>query len=674
MSPKALQTAKLSPHKLSVGLRRYFYSGWAFLIPYFAAYALYAWLKWPTNPIGTDAQIIEGPFEYIENSSASLQPPCLLHVYWTLHFAHLLLGVLALWGYRRFSDVQLSFSFHLQRFAPWFCLTLIFGIPGIYLEYPGDTWAHYARINEWGVTDWVTQHSTWTKSSYFLAYTLSTEIAFLGKLTNLNTFYTGCCLLLCWQYYRLARTANLKRNSATIFVLLLSVLLGNNTFGFFRYYGISSSIFSQIGAVAICRIVLAHLIPLGIRQISFNVNYLRDFIVKLFIPVSLLFGIISINHIQGLGIAILSVAAIGAWNLSQMKSIVVWISIFCLIGFNLAAVGLRSGTEPLASIVSMATWFNHWYGFNLFSPSTQAFVRTAEIVGFIGSLNLVAGVLLIRRNHIIAWLTLFPLFALAMPMVAVPLASLLSHHNADSENILTFHRMLFAIPPGLALVAFTTYILDSRKYRDRYRSKTTNQPLTPVGGLSSLSLKLRTNLSMLVVILALLILVVTPPAWPSYNRLYHTLVRTPDDLNLQLSLDKISAISPGIPRPSSSQSLAIAQQVYASRDGTDDHSDGNFRVISYGKANSELTHDPLEFLKHFPHSIIIPSSGTELFTPASQIGSISRHWLPQRTAIARMGGPEILNAAAKLGYEASTAGTITIYLHTSSFIPSQTGQ
>ena len=28
----------------------YFRSGWAFLIPYLAAYLLYAWLKWPVNP------------------------------------------------------------------------------------------------------------------------------------------------------------------------------------------------------------------------------------------------------------------------------------------------------------------------------------------------------------------------------------------------------------------------------------------------------------------------------------------------------------------------------------------------------------------------------------------------------------------------------------------------
>jgi hypothetical protein len=34
---------------LTTGLRRYFYSGWAFLIPYLAAYLLYYVTNWPVN-------------------------------------------------------------------------------------------------------------------------------------------------------------------------------------------------------------------------------------------------------------------------------------------------------------------------------------------------------------------------------------------------------------------------------------------------------------------------------------------------------------------------------------------------------------------------------------------------------------------------------------------------
>jgi hypothetical protein len=35
----------------AASLRRYFRSGWVFLIPYLAGYLLYWWLKWPVNPV-----------------------------------------------------------------------------------------------------------------------------------------------------------------------------------------------------------------------------------------------------------------------------------------------------------------------------------------------------------------------------------------------------------------------------------------------------------------------------------------------------------------------------------------------------------------------------------------------------------------------------------------------
>jgi hypothetical protein len=43
-------SGQLNPSK--PGLIDYFRSGWAFLIPYLAAYLLYAWRKWPVNPEG----------------------------------------------------------------------------------------------------------------------------------------------------------------------------------------------------------------------------------------------------------------------------------------------------------------------------------------------------------------------------------------------------------------------------------------------------------------------------------------------------------------------------------------------------------------------------------------------------------------------------------------------
>ena len=44
-------------------LTAYFRSGWAFFIPYLAAYLLYAWLKWPVNPANGGEGIVKGMSE-----------------------------------------------------------------------------------------------------------------------------------------------------------------------------------------------------------------------------------------------------------------------------------------------------------------------------------------------------------------------------------------------------------------------------------------------------------------------------------------------------------------------------------------------------------------------------------------------------------------------------------
>jgi hypothetical protein len=71
-------------------IRRYFSSGWAFLIPYIAAYLLYYLLKWPVNP-ATDASgassLALGTWNLV---------PSLLCVYWFLHSINVVLAAVAL--------------------------------------------------------------------------------------------------------------------------------------------------------------------------------------------------------------------------------------------------------------------------------------------------------------------------------------------------------------------------------------------------------------------------------------------------------------------------------------------------------------------------------------------------------------------------------------------------
>ena len=98
----------------------YFRSGWAFLIPYLAAYLLYAWLKWPVNPVDGGQLAVSAigalpstvpPSTGTPSTAHSLLStgvPCLLHVYWFLHALHLVLGALALRAWWKGSGAKVA--------------------------------------------------------------------------------------------------------------------------------------------------------------------------------------------------------------------------------------------------------------------------------------------------------------------------------------------------------------------------------------------------------------------------------------------------------------------------------------------------------------------------------------------------------------------------------------
>ena len=77
---------------------------------------------------------------------------------------------------------------------------------------------HLRRINEWHICQTVGDRSTWVKSSYFLAYSLLGWAFGLQQLFWLDFYYTCICLLLCWQYYRLARAVGLGERASLVFV------------------------------------------------------------------------------------------------------------------------------------------------------------------------------------------------------------------------------------------------------------------------------------------------------------------------------------------------------------------------------------------------------------------------------------------------------------------------
>ncbi len=498
-SPKPGNAYSLPATRYSLLLQAYFRSGWAFLIPYLAAYLLYAWLRWPVNPASGGEGIAKGISEDV-GASASLLPapfsllhlPCLLHVYWVLHAIHLILGALALrFWWRRTREVHGAKSEEevtgdrlppalrssassevgstVYRLLPWICLALLFYIPGVYLEWPSDPWEHLRRISEWHVLDTVTAHSTWLKSSYFIPYSLLSWATGLRQIFWLDFYYTAVCLLLSWQYYRLAHAVGLGARVSFIFTLINAFTFGNNVFSFYRYYGISSSIITQIGAVAAVRIAIEYFTSTATGKDARGglVSPAQPHFSVMFPPASAACGIgllIIFSHNQGLGIAGLGVLAVLIWRLATVYPwALLWLGIATLLG-NTLFVWLYS-RPPIVETYRSVGMLNIWYGFNLFDLRSPAGNRFLQIVGFFGMTNLAAAIFLPRCNPV-KWLTIVPFGVLLLPVVSIPFATVLAAHSSDS--IATFQRMLFAIPAGLAIISLGTWIGDPRQSRYRW--------------------------------------------------------------------------------------------------------------------------------------------------------------------------------------------------------------
>jgi hypothetical protein len=534
-------------------LTAYFSSGWAFFLPYLLFYLLYAWQKWPVNP----AQAGAGSQD-MENSLATgvhMGLPSLLHVYWALHLIHLILGALALrcWWQTRPSHLPSAVSTArfqvsiLRRYFPWVSLALIFWIPGIYLEWPSDPWEHLRRINEWQILCNVTAHSSWRKSSYFLPYSLTSHTTGLVQLHWLNLYYVGICLLLSWQYYRLARAVGLGERASFIFVLLNALTLGNNVFSFYRYYGLSSSILAQIGAVALTRIAVEYFSRPRTSQSNppsapAGTDGLRDFhplpatrstLLRSGGATLALLPLIAFNHIQGFGIAGLGVLAVIVWRLIEWKrSMIGWLALTA-IALSAATVRWFPREPALDRIYHPHGWLTAWYGFNLFSPSSPAFDRALQILGIFGVINLIIGLWLIaRRNHIAGWLTLTPVLALALPWIALPFADAVAA-NMSSENIITFQRMLFAVPTGLALVAVFSHPQPGSAPSPHHAAAVHPFP----------TLVLTTRKAYPLLCIGLVSAVVFAPGPLAYNRLWQITQTAPQDLQLLHFVELVRPLS-----------------------------------------------------------------------------------------------------------------------------------
>ena len=546
----------------------YFRSGWAFLVPYVVTYVLYAWLKWPvhsTSSAGETGQLSHG------------FPIPLLHIYWTLHFLHLVGGTIALrsWWSNNMRSGSQSTAELLCPLVPWVFLALVFWIPGVYLEFPADPWQHYARTTEWGWHGLVTQHTTWTKSSYFLAYSFIGHITPpLRQLRGFDVYYTACCLLLCWQYYRLARAIGFSERASLMFVLLQTLLFGNNLFGFYRYYGMSSSVFAQIGAVAATRLALEVFGAGILRESKRNdrppASSLSDSltpatpgrllpslseILKFGVALAGLLPVIAFNHVQGLMIATIGIGAVALWRLvAWRRAMIGWLALGA-VALSVAAILWLPKHPLLDQSYRPGGWMTAWYGFNLVVPSSPGFQRAWVMIGAFGGINLAAALWLLRRNHVAGWLTLMPLLALCHPLAAIPFGNELARHG---DYVVTFHRPLLAIPAGLALVALAVQCRTQLRGPLSMDEKGSPQ-LAPLAtahrGAATFAPRVASASPFPLLLALLCAALLLPERRPFFNRLFNSLMVPADDLmvravNGKPALDRLRTAQRGLAQAS----------------------------------------------------------------------------------------------------------------------------
>lgn len=603
----------------------YFRSGWIFFLPYLSCYLLYAWQGWPAVPVFAG----ETPA-----SARETWVPPLLHVYWALHTCHLLVGFGVLVNqWRRYARQPRRIGAKAWAAAPWVLLGMLFLLPGVFIEYPADAWEHLRRINAWGIVHEIRDHSHWAKSGYFLAYSLIGEpTSHSGQLLLGRLYYAALGLLLCRQYFGLARALGLTSRPAFLFAILQAILLGNDVFSFYRYYGLSTTVLAQIAAVAAIRYAVEHVEtsrfhgstitdPSAARRVLYAIG-----------PAAVgLLALMAFNHLQAIAIAALGVTGVFAHVTSRkypslfmgFMGVVVVASIATVLWWPSSLGLIQAGKGG---------WLAPWGGFNLFALGSPAAERAWTILGVFGALNLIVGFALVLRNHTAGWLTIVPILGLCVPLSAIPFADIITRN--DPANIVAFHRLLLGIPPGLALIVAGEQAL--RQFRTQIR---------PFGRLKHLAGS----------VIALALLTVTPSQGPWLNRFWNLVARSPSDLEMRpVAID----LRANLPSRMTGDGLYV----------------GSSRVCFVLEAMRPIptVFDPY-FYRGYVNGGLLP--GTEspfhervlanrearrgsmvivprtrvLFTPYSQAGYLSRHWLPQEVALAFAGGAELASKAEAAG-------------------------
>jgi hypothetical protein len=618
----------------------YFYSGWAFFIPYLLTYLLYLWQKWPANSFAPSALGNGGHI------------PALLHVYWVLHAIHAILALIALRIWWKnipnggFNPTAPSEKVRKPRFdpyllLPWIFVALIFFIPGVYLEWPADPWEHLRRITEWSFHSIVGEHTAGYKSFYFFTYSFISVPPNLSRFGNVNVYGTCIDLLLAWQYYRLGKSVGLNQKWSFLFVLVNALTFGNVCFSFYKYYTLATTMYAQLGAVALTRITLDFVQKSKNENGDmFNLRCLPRLLTEYTVCLILLSAFVAYNHVQGIGIAGLGIGSILVWRLLDWKRSAGWWLAAAALILSIATILWWPRHPAIDSIYRPGRWLNAWYGFSLFDWRSPAAARAMQILGLFGVINLIAGFYLTWKNTAVGWLTVLPVLALSLSIIGIPLANALA--GVSPDNIVAFHRIILGASAGVAVFSVREYIFRNTSFLEgRWKSLLRPFPIS----------------------LVLLAGLVTLPAnrW-FFNRTWNTLAVTPDDLQLKFLVTGDRGIRTELfhrkPEP---KIFAPRWAGYVAQvQGWDE------ALISYFRGDREIMPPtiPAEKVEILINALQTTAKNDTLTlvwiplprqsqTPVSLSGYLSGHWIPQQVALNQTGEPEIrkiLNSLKKTNF------------------------
>ena len=339
-------------------------------------------------------------------------------------------------------------------------------------------------------------------------------------------------------------------------------------------------------------------------------------------------------------------AAIAAWRLVEWKrSALAWLLVAVLV-LSAAAVHWLPRQPAIDQAFRPSGMLNSIYGFNIFALHSVAGDRMLQILGLFGVVNLAAALILMRCNHVVAWLSLMPVLAMSVPFVSIPFAGILSTPNWS--GVIAFIRMFLAIPAGLAVVTVARRLISSSAL---------------AGSKPALD-----GMAYALALSCLLMLNLIPPASPFYNRFWQALLDPPRDLCLADSwtdfyrFTKFANYAPHevfAGTPAMDWMMATERQVVLTAfDGERTYyNNGSIPSVCLGRIRTSFSNPDVK-----EHLVVLVIDPTSLYTTRSFAAVCSGHWLPQEAIFAAAGAKEVRIAANDSGFSTvATFGGTSFY-------------